>query len=235
MGTKEPTSSTKKTESFSFFGSTAKKAPVAPTPTPSTKEPAVPTKKSESFSFFGSTAKKSAVPSKPEPVPAPAPTPKKAQPFSFLGTPAKKPEPVTKEPAPSPSPKKAEPFSFFGQKTPVKRGSGTISIKPSKATVKRGTVKSSIQQPKTKVKRKSGTFSIKLPKPDQPAKKTVAPKDNIPIIRGFKQNPDGSLTGRVFNSDSFRAGTRITTSAVKQGAKSGQVVTTSSGSKYRLE
>jgi hypothetical protein len=68
------------------------------------------------------------------------------------------------------------------------------------------------------------------------AKKVATPvADDIPIISKFRQNADGSITGIVRNSKSFRNGTEITTSAVARGAKAGSVVTTSSGSKYRLE
>jgi hypothetical protein len=68
--------------------------------------------------------------------------------------------------------------------------------------------------------------------------KKEAPKvvdDGIPIVSKFTQNSDGSITGIVRNSKSFKNGTEITTSPVKRGAKAGDVVTTSSGSKYRLE
>jgi hypothetical protein len=71
-----------------------------------------------------------------------------------------------------------------------------------------------------------------------PAKKKVgtqAVATDIAILRNFKQNADGSLTGKVFNSKSFRNGTEITTSPVKKGAKKGTVVQTSSGSKYQLQ
>jgi len=39
----------------------------------------------------------------------------------------------------------------------------------------------------------------------------------------------------VKNAKGFKDGTNITTSPVKKGAKKGEVVTTSSGSKYKLE
>ena len=67
------------------------------------------------------------------------------------------------------------------------------------------------------------------------AKKAAAPKDNIPVLSRFKQERDGSITGIVSNSKDFRAGTRITTSSIKGNAVAGTVVTTGSGSKYRLQ
>merc|ERR1712157_83494 len=59
--------------------------------------------------------------------------------------------------------------------------------------------------------------------------------DNIPTISNFRQNRDGSITGIVKNAKGFKDGTSITTSPVKRGAKAGQVVTTTSGSKYKIE
>ena len=73
---------------------------------------------------------------------------------------------------------------------------------------------------KTSVKKKS------------PVKK-VAPKDSIPVLSRWKQNADGSITGNVSNSSSFKNGTKITTSPVAKGAKTG-IVKTGSGSQYRL-
>ena len=58
---------------------------------------------------------------------------------------------------------------------------------------------------------------------------------NISTISNFRQNRDGSITGIVKNAKGFKDGTNITTSPVKKGAKKGEVVTTSSGSKYKLE
>merc|ERR1711862_370368 len=66
-------------------------------------------------------------------------------------------------------------------------------------------------------------------------KKKAAPAPDIPSISRFVQNADGSITGRVTNSKTFRNGTEITTSPVKKGAKAGMVVTTLSGSKYLLK
>ena len=68
------------------------------------------------------------------------------------------------------------------------------------------------------------------------AKPKAAPAaGNIPVVSRFRQNQNGSITGIVTNSKNFRNGTEITTSPVKRGAKVGDVVVTSSGSKYKLE
>jgi hypothetical protein len=58
--------------------------------------------------------------------------------------------------------------------------------------------------------------------------------DGIPVLSNWRQESDGSITGNISNSKVFRQGQKITTSPVKKGAKAGTVVTTNSGSKYRL-
>lgn len=62
----------------------------------------------------------------------------------------------------------------------------------------------------------------------------AAKNDGIPVLSNWKQEADGSITGNISNSKVFRKGQKITTSPVRKGAKAGTVVTTSSGSKYRL-
>jgi hypothetical protein len=66
------------------------------------------------------------------------------------------------------------------------------------------------------------------------ATKKADAKEGKPSLSMWTQNPDGSITGFISNSKDFRTGTKITTSPVKKGAKAGTVVTTGSGSKYRL-
>jgi hypothetical protein len=57
---------------------------------------------------------------------------------------------------------------------------------------------------------------------------------NVPALSMWTQNADGSVVGFVSNSEDFRTGTKITTSPVSGSAKAGTVVTTVSGSRYRL-
>ncbi len=57
--------------------------------------------------------------------------------------------------------------------------------------------------------------------------------DGIPLLTEWRQNRDGTITGCISNSRVFRAGQKIVTSPIKKGVKRG-VVTTNSGSKYRL-
>ena len=58
--------------------------------------------------------------------------------------------------------------------------------------------------------------------------------DGIATLSDWKQNSDGSITGYVKNKQDFKDGTKITTSPVQKGAKKGSVITTGSGSLYRL-
>ena len=75
----------------------------------------------------------------------------------------------------------------------------------------------------------------KAPVAKKAAKKAATAPAGVPTLTQWKQNPDGSISGRISGSKSFRAGTSITTSPVKRGAASGQTVRTSSGSQYFLK
>jgi hypothetical protein len=142
----------------------------------------------------------------------------------FFGKPAAK-----KATPPPPPPAAAKP-------TPVKR-SPTISLfgnAPKKATPPP-------PPPKAAPVKKSATFSLfgkpaaaPAPKKNGAAPPGAAADANLPVLKNWVQNPDGSLTGNVSNTKAFRAGTEITTSPVRRGAQAGTVVATSSGSKYKL-
>jgi len=75
----------------------------------------------------------------------------------------------------------------------------------------------------------------------QPAKKVVvkkvvakAPK-GVPTFKRWKKNRDDSITGFITGSPSFEEGEKVTTSPIGKGeVKSGNVVQTTSGSKYFL-
>jgi hypothetical protein len=57
-----------------------------------------------------------------------------------------------------------------------------------------------------------------------------------PILKNWSKNADGSITANIFNSPDFRNNEKVTTSRiVDRTLKSGQLVTSVSGSKYRLE
>jgi hypothetical protein len=110
-----------------------------------------------------------------------------------------------------------------------------------------------VKKPKLAVATKSmfsfgGTKKVTKPPPTtlkstaaarQQKKKAVAPKKKkvvggVPELSKWKQNKDGSITGLISNSPSFFTGTRITTSSIPKGAKSGSTVRTGSGSRYKL-
>lgn len=58
--------------------------------------------------------------------------------------------------------------------------------------------------------------------------------DGIPLLRSWILNTDGSITGLVSNSKDFENGSEITIAPVESTSKSGEVVTTKSGSRYLL-
>ena len=215
--------------SFSVF---SRKTAAVPAPAPA---PAPP--KSQPFSFFGSSP--SAPITKPKVAAkassssgsiglfAPKPAQKKdvkvptrAGTISINGAtkestkPAQKTFTIFNTPKVETVPvKKAEPaqkapaFSFFGS-SPVTKSAPAA------------------KKPDVVVPNRAGTLSIFGTK--------APPPKNVPILSQWRQNADGSIVGKVSNSQGFRAGTEITTSPVKKGAKAGTVVTTGSGSKYYL-
>jgi len=65
--------------------------------------------------------------------------------------------------------------------------------------------------------------------------KVKAPPKGTPILKGWKSNLDGSITGLIYESGSFKDGTTVTTSSIKGKVSRGSVVQTTSGSKYFLE
>ena len=64
------------------------------------------------------------------------------------------------------------------------------------------------------------------------SKSKVATPRGVPTVSNWRQNPDGSISGRISGSPNFSDGDSITTSPVAQGATSDSVVTTSSGSRW---
>ena len=61
-------------------------------------------------------------------------------------------------------------------------------------------------------------------------RKAMAPP-GVPIITGWKQNRDGSISGRIIGASGFKDGEKIETSPVTGAATSGSVVQTASGSR----
>jgi len=72
------------------------------------------------------------------------------------------------------------------------------------------------------------------PKSSTRSASKLAPR-GVPTLRRWKKNSDGSVTGQIFGSKQFDDGERITSSPLKTGTvASGEVVGTSSGSRYFL-
>ncbi|MGK3758318.1 MAG: hypothetical protein ACI8RD_010632 [Bacillariaceae sp.] len=59
-------------------------------------------------------------------------------------------------------------------------------------------------------------------------------QQQVPEVKKWKQNKDGSISGLIYNSKSFQDGTRVTTSPVPKGARKGTVVKTAAGTNYSL-
>jgi hypothetical protein len=57
---------------------------------------------------------------------------------------------------------------------------------------------------------------------------------DMPTITSWAQTPEGSIHGFIYGSPSFEDGAYIITTPVGKGALGGSIVTTASGSKYRL-
>jgi hypothetical protein len=131
-------------------------------------------------------------------------------------------------PAPAPAPAPTPSFSFFGGKP-----AGSTSAPPKKAPAAKAPVSQARATLAIPKKATSNNFGFAFG--GAASKKEAETKDDIPILSQFTQNADGSLTGRVSNSKNYKNGTKITTSPVPRGAKAGQIVKTTSGSKYRLK
>ena len=63
-----------------------------------------------------------------------------------------------------------------------------------------------------------------------PKKKSAAPP-GVPVLSNWKQNSDGSITGRISGSPNFTDGQFITTSPIAPGATENSLARTSSGSR----
>jgi hypothetical protein len=237
----------KSNPTFSFFSS--------PTPAPAPKPaPApVPSKANPTFSFF----------SPPKPAPTKKEEPKVPNRPGTLSLFDFSPKPgPEKEDKPKMSNRPGT-LSLFGSGTPNKDPKPEKRVQP-KVPNRKGTISlfggnaktptPAPQKKKEPVKRP--TLSLfGSPKKKEPeiapepvkqkqafsffgggggSKSAAAPKDKIPVLSRWKQNPNGSITGIISNSPNFRSGTEITTSPVKRGAKAGSVIKTGSGSQYRL-
>jgi len=139
------------------------------------------------------------------------------------------------------SKKKVVPMSTSAKKAPNLNSSTTSLFR--KSSIKEATL---ISASAKKVPNR-GTISLTSPTNKRSFSRTMPIKKSnsvtrslktptaIPLISNFVQNKDGSITGKVYNSIAFRNGAKIVTSPVKRGAKAGMIVTTRSGSKYKLK
>jgi hypothetical protein len=75
-------------------------------------------------------------------------------------------------------------------------------------------------------KKVSKTFSVKNAK--------VGPR-GMAVLRKWKQNKDGTISGKIFSSKGFNENQFVTTSVTKGIPEANSVATTISGSKYYLE
>ncbi|GMH75204.1 hypothetical protein TrRE_jg12775 [Triparma retinervis] len=230
-----------------FFDFSLKKAPLA-----SVSPSKTATKKKVGKSAPVPAA--AALAKKPPPSPAKkavAPTPKKPLfDFSFKKTPASAfaTKAATKTKVAKPAAPKKPLFDFRPKTpgTPPKSTTTKKTTKPPTQTPKKplfdfSAKKAPTTTPKTKTKPPNPPPSTKKPlfninfsanrkAPATPA--TALPKDNIPVLKNWSQNSKGEIIGNISNSKDYRNGQKITTSAVRN-PKPG-IVSTSSGSKYRL-
>ena len=68
----------------------------------------------------------------------------------------------------------------------------------------------------------------------QPPKPASKAPPGVPTMSRWRQNRDGSISGVISGSKSYRAGESITTSPINGKAADGTIVQTDSGSKYYL-
>ena len=65
-------------------------------------------------------------------------------------------------------------------------------------------------------------------------KEEIPPK-GVPVIKSWKQRPDGGVSGRIYSSPNFADGDFVETSRISKGKlENGSVVATESGSRYFL-
>ena len=140
--------------------------------------------------------------------------------------------PLPKKPIPPPSlPKKQNFMSFFVKENKKKRPSTTKATPIPKNDSNSTPSINQRKQKRSMMTLPGRTFSIAQAYESFPLDRIR--EDGIPILTDWSQNPDGTITGNISNSSVFRAGSKIVTSPAKRVVKNG-VVTTNSGSKYRL-
>jgi hypothetical protein len=224
----------------SFFGGSKKEAQPKPVPAPPS-----PAAKKITSGFFGgiSSPAQQEVAAASSPVPAPKTAPVSS--FSIFSKSDKKKIAPAQE---KPIPKTQGSFVLFNPPKPVAvKSQPEAKSVPNRPTLslfafKRKEATETAPAPSKVSAPKRPTLAIfgkgspinAIPKTPASSKKGAL-ADNIPILSQWTQNPDGSITGLVSNSKSFRTGTRITTSPVRKGATKGTTIKTGSGSQYILK
>ena len=98
------------------------------------------------------------------------------------------------------------------------------------------------EQQRKKLEASRNNFASRTSKMNQEQRKKsqtffgggISSKGNFPKVKKWKQNRDGSITGLIYDSKSFKDGTKVTTSPVPKGARKGNTVMTSGGTSYQL-
>eukprot|EP00525_Craspedostauros_australis_P008784 CAMPEP_0198112352 /NCGR_PEP_ID=MMETSP1442-20131203/4213_1 /TAXON_ID= /ORGANISM="Craspedostauros australis, Strain CCMP3328" /LENGTH=196 /DNA_ID=CAMNT_0043769087 /DNA_START=120 /DNA_END=710 /DNA_ORIENTATION=- len=126
-------------------------------------------------------------------------------------------------------------FSFLNNlmgQSEESMASSTTTQKPKKTPVP-PTQKAPIHNEE---KPKSYAFWNKdTPKTDTKKSKPAVDTSNMPTLRRWKQNADGSVTGLIRNSKNFANNTKVTTSPLPRNATAQKgVIKTVTGSQYRL-
>lgn len=101
---------------------------------------------------------------------------------------------------------------------------GKMSLLPKNLDPKQ--IKGTFALGKKSSKKVSKTFSVKNAK--------VGPR-GMAVLRKWKQNKDGTISGKIFSSKGFNENQFVTTSVTKGIPEANSVATTISGSKYYLE
>ena len=128
-----------------------------------------------------------------------------------------------KLPAPSPSAASSLPNRTFSLSRPVLSPNSPVTPSPTSAAKTFSLGKSSIQS--SGLNPSSNSFQEKI--------KAAPP--GVPKLVKWRKNRDSTISGFITGSSSFEEGDRITTSVIVSGSiESGEVVRTSSGSRYYL-
>eukprot|EP00980_Cylindrotheca_fusiformis_P000211 scaffold42_cov133-Cylindrotheca_fusiformis.AAC.8 len=167
---------------------------------------------------------------------APVDAPKPKSPFSFFIGNAESPSEPQQSLAPE-SQESATGFSFFQRNTNVdkERAEKMAAYERNQQTRKERSVKAEQQRSKLleEIAKKSPQTGF-VPSWLQKEKRPQPDGTPVPTISLWSQNDDGTIAGVIENSNNFNSGVRITTSPVLGKVRAGTIITTVSGSRYKL-